>query len=156
MLQELVTVGEETGCTKPGPVSIPRTGQRTLKEPEKMELPECYVGKRKSPGYDLANKSLEGGKDAYDDLVMRNMLWMLIRLYAAKTQQRIPAWRGYVSLTEEVPSRLTTVDCYTIIPHTITENKAVQECLRYSEEASREVGQRYVVTTFDLGVCMKA
>ena len=26
----------------------------------------------------------------------------------------------------------------------------------FSEQGAREVGQKYVVTTFDLGVCMKA
>jgi len=61
-----------------------------------------------------------------------------------------------VSLTGDVPSRLTTVEYYPIIPHPITDNKSVQECLRYSEEAPKEVGQHYVITTFDLGVCMKA
>ena len=29
-------------------------------------------------------------------------------------------------------------------------------CLRVSKNASREVGQKYAVTTFDLGLCMKA
>jgi hypothetical protein len=42
------------------------------------------------------------------------------------------------------------------MPHPITDNTAVQECLHYSEEASKEVGQHYVITTFDLGACMKA
>ena len=28
--------------------------------------------------------------------------------------------------------------------------------MRYSEEATREIGQEYIITTFDLGVCMKA
>ena len=32
----------------------------------------------------------------------------------------------------------------------------MQECLHAAEEATKEVGQEYVVTTFDLGVCMKA
>ena len=43
-----------------------------------------------------------------------------------------------------------------MIPFPITDNKAVKECLRFSEEASLEVGQEYVITSFDLGVCMKA
>lgn len=34
--------------------------------------------------------------------------------------------------------------------------RTVQECLHAAEEATKEVGQEYVVTTFDLGVCMKA
>jgi len=83
-------------------------------------------------------------------------LWILIRLHSATRTQGVPGWGGYVSLTGEVPSRLTTVGYYPIIPHPITDIRAVQECLRYSEEASKEVGQCYVITTFDLGVCMKA
>jgi hypothetical protein len=41
-------------------------------------------------------------------------------------------------------------------PLVVFDNKAVQKCFRYSEQGAREVGQKYVVTTFDLGVCMKA
>jgi hypothetical protein len=54
------------------------------------------------------------------------------------------------------PSRLTIIDYYSVINQPITDNKAVQEFLRYSEQGAREVGQKYVITTFDLGVCMKA
>ena len=61
-----------------------------------------------------------------------------------------------MSSTGDVPHRLTTVDYYPVIPFPITDNKAVKECLRFSEEASLEVGQKYVITSFDLGVCMKA
>ena len=43
-----------------------------------------------------------------------------------------------------------------MIPFPVTDNKVVKECLRFSEEASLEVGQEYVITSFDLGVCMKA
>ena len=32
----------------------------------------------------------------------------------------------------------------------------MKECLPFSEEASLKVGQKYVITSFDLGVCMKA
>ena len=56
----------------------------------------------------------------------------------------------------EEPLNKTVIDYYPVINHPITDYKAVQECLRVSEEASHEVGQQYVITTFDLGVCMKA
>ena len=53
---------------------------------------------------------------------------------------------------------LTTVDYYPviIINHPITDYATVKECLRVSRVASQEVGQKYAITTFDLGVCMKA
>ena len=51
---------------------------------------------------------------------------------------------------------MTTIAYYPVIPYPITEYKTVAECLKYSEEATKEVGQKYTITTFDLGVCMKA
>jgi len=61
-----------------------------------------------------------------------------------------------VSQTGEAPTKLTTIDYYPVINHPITDYKTVQECLRAAQEATEEGGQSYVITTFDLGVCMKA
>ena len=61
-----------------------------------------------------------------------------------------------LSATGEKPKCLTAIDYYPVINHPITEYETVQEVLRYSEKATREVGQEYIITTFDLGVCMKA
>ena len=38
----------------------------------------------------------------------------------------------------------------------ITDLKTIQECLRCSQEGSTEAGQEYTISTFNLGVCMKA
>ena len=43
-----------------------------------------------------------------------------------------------------------------VVPHPITEYATVQETLKYAEEATKEVNQKYVKTTYNLGVCMKA
>ena len=56
----------------------------------------------------------------------------------------------------EAPRNTTVIDYYPVINHPITDNKAVQECLRVSEETSHKVGQKDIITTFDLGVCMRA
>ena len=61
-----------------------------------------------------------------------------------------------MSLTGDTLNRLTTIDYYPVLNKPITEYTTVQECLRYAEEASKEVGQAYTITKFDLGVCMKA
>ena len=50
----------------------------------------------------------------------------------------------------------TTVDYYPVINSPITDYKTAQQYLEYSESATREVGQDYVITSFDHGVCMKA
>ena len=70
--------------------------------------------------------------------------------------QHIPGRAGFISETGQVPKRLTTIGYYPIINHLTTDYSTVQECLRVSKNASREVGQKYAVTTFDLGLCMKA
>ena len=77
-------------------------------------------------------------------------------MHSSKTSQQLPAWAGFISATGDKPMQTTTIDYYPVINCPITEFKAVQECLRYSEEATMKVGQRYTITTFDLGVCMKA
>ena len=71
-------------------------------------------------------------------------------------QQDIPGWTGFMPLTSIEPSSLTTIDYYPVITHPITDYKTVQECLNYAGEATKEAKQEYVITTFDLGVCMKA
>ena len=52
--------------------------------------------------------------------------------------------------------RFATIDYYPIIDHFTTDYSTVKECLRVSKNASREIGQKYAVTTFGLGLCMKA
>ena len=75
---------------------------------------------------------------------------------SSSSAQEVPGWSGFVSTTGDVPSSTTTVDYYPVINSPITDYKTVQQCLEYSESATREVGQDYVITSFDLGVCMKA
>ena len=43
-----------------------------------------------------------------------------------------------------------------MINHPITGYKTVREVMKYSENPIHEVSQEYTITTFDLGVCMKA
>ena len=85
-----------------------------------------------------------------------SMVWLLIRLLSSIQDQEVPGWARFLSATREKPKCLTTTDYYPVTSHPITEYKTVQEVLRYSEEATHEVGQEYIITTFDLGVCMKA
>lgn len=68
----------------------------------------------------------------------------------------MPGYSAFISITGTIPKSLTSIDYYPVINHPIADYRPVHECLRYAEEASREVGQSYVVTTFDFGVCMKA
>ncbi len=81
-----------------------------------------------------------------------NIMWIFLRDSCAKT----PGWDGFVSITGYPHKRITTIGYYSVIHNPITEYKIVQECLRLAKEATQEVQQEYTITTFDLGVCMKA
>ena len=84
-----------------------------------------------------------------------NALWLFARWLSSNTSQEIPGWSGFISGMGKVPSSTTTIDYYPVINCPITEYKTVQQCHKYSEQATEEVGQEYVLTTFDIGVCMK-
>ncbi|KAL5013682.1 hypothetical protein ScPMuIL_007952 [Solemya velum] len=154
MIQEVLT--EDNGGTVHDVPSIPRSRERSLKMSVQEELPDCYVGQRKSPSYSVTNRVYPGSEGSLKLAKEKSILWLLIRIYSSAANQEVPGWTGFLSVTGSKPTKLTTVDYYPVINHPITEYRTVQECLRYAEKATTEVEQEYVVTTFDLGVCMKA
>lgn len=157
MLQEvLVDDNEEHGGTVPIAPSLERTKERSLNLPVQQELPVCYVGQRKSPNYPFAHTVLPDSEESVVDATDKDIVWLFMRKDMSSTGQNVPGWAGFVSVTGSKPIKLTTIDYYPVINHPITDYSTVQECLRFAEEATREVGQTYTVTTFDLGVCMKA
>ncbi len=84
------------------------------------------------------------------------MIWILTRI-SRTGEQELPGLSGFVSVTGYMPKKLTTIGYFPVINNPITEHTNIQECLRLSEKATTEVGgQKYVITTFDFRVCMKA
>lgn len=83
-------------------------------------------------------------------------VWLVIRYIGSGGTQSVPGLGGFTSATGTPPPRRSTVDYFTPIHQPITDNTVVCELLRRSEEATAEVGQKWVMNTFDLGVCMKA
>ena len=81
------------------------------------------------------------------------MVWVIVRTMY-KGVQIVPAWSGFLSQTGKKPQQIIVIDYYPVIPNHITEYKT--ECLECAEQATDDVGQKYIVTSFDLGVCMKA
>ena len=73
--------------------------------------------------------------------------WVMARYLSSYLEQELPGLAGFWSVLVDEPPILTIIDYYPVINQPITDNKAVQECLRYSEQGAREVGQKYVVTT---------
>ena len=77
-------------------------------------------------------------------------------MVSSKGQQEVPGLGGFISATGVVPAKKSTIEYYPSINQPITQYETVQELLQRSEEATKEVGQKYIINTFDLGVCMKA
>ena len=54
------------------------------------------------------------------------------------------------------PASTTNLSYYEVINQPITDLCAIQECIKRSDRASKELGQQYTIITYYLGVCMKA
>eukprot|EP00794_Sanderia_malayensis_P002103 gene2103-2388_t len=157
MLQELeVDESNDPGGSVPTMPSLPKSGKRSYDCSSEDDLPACYVNRRISPVMKVDQRSLPGSIDAkkYSDEI--NLIWTISRLWSSAEDQEIPGWSGFISEIGRKPARLTTIDYYPVINKPITEYSTVQECLQCSEQGTEEVGQTYVITSFDLGVCMKA
>lgn len=61
-----------------------------------------------------------------------------------------------MSASGVAPARRSTIEYLTPIHEPFTEYSVIKELLRRSEDATRQVGQEYVLITFDLCGCMKA
>ena len=153
MLQEIQDDQEPQNSTEV--LSQVRNHKRSLCLTQDCVLPDCYISNRQSPKLIVNSLECTDAKNAQAVTLEKQNLWILTRLLE-ESNQSVPAWAGFISKTGSTLKKLTTVDYYPVINQPITEYKTVQECLRAAEEATNEVGQHYVITTFDLGVCMKA
>ena len=158
MLQEIHGPVEEHGGTVPDFQNVTKTNERSFQCDPAAELPECYIAKRKSPDFAIRHWTCTGSECSMNKARLRQILWVLLRTKCNMdgSDQEIPGWSGFLSGTGKKPQNLTTIDYYPVINQPITEYKTVQQCLDHAEKATNEVGQKYVITTFDLGVCMKA
>ena len=136
--------------------SVPKTGKRSLLTTEPDSLPPCYIKLRNSPQMTIKQLSIPGSEGALSKSEVINLCWCIFRMMNSTTSQCVPGWDGFISETGVRSPNLTIMDYYPDINHPITENSTVQECLRISKQCSDEVSKRYTITTFDLGVCMKA
>ena len=158
MLQDFQDIDSKlaAGGELPEIQEVERTKERSLEFNCVADLPDCYITNRRSPDFVIVRWTEPDSSKLLLESSGQNLLWLLVRAISSKTDQEVPSWAGLISALGKKPDCLTTIDCYPVNNHPITEYKTVQEVLKYSENATREVGQEYTITTFDLGVCMKA
>ena len=155
MLQEIAGPSKSHTGLRVEMSSIERTKERSL-HLTATELPECYMTVRQNPKLTINQRTYPGGEESFHEASLKQMLWILARMNGQSTQKLIPGISGFLSTTGKTPDSLTSIDYYPVIASPITEYRTVQECLRYAESATHEVQQRFIITTFDMGVCMKA
>ena len=96
--------------------------------------------------------------DVEDDLALSvYRVWVFARMLGSSDQKlSCPAFNGFVSVTERKPERQSTIDCFDPIDHPFTSYATIRELLKRSELAINNVGQTHMLSTFNLGGCMKA
>ena len=132
--------------------SVERTKERYLQTLADDTLPECYMTHRDSPKMNTSTVDYGQGTEVVLQCTKRNILWVFSRA----EDPRIPGWAGFISLTGHPPQTVTQIGYYPVVHHPITDYKTVRECMGLAVASSDEVGQKYNITSYDLGVCMKA
>ena len=159
MLQELLAEDEKCiGGSKPEVMYQEKSNKRSYKFQSQNSLGDnFYMGIRNNPTLKIVEREVPGGDQEHRAMLLEGSIWVFLRATIAETGlQCYPAWSGFVSLLGTPPIRPTTIDYYPVIPFPITDYATIAETLRFAEEASKEVGQKYAIVTYDLGVCLKA
>ena len=135
-----------------------RTGKRST-EFESTEVEPLYSSKRVGPQLTMKLTKPSEEEIDYTNTAKKTLfLWQLLKFHATEhlSLLQVPDLPGFISEISEPPKRLTTIEYYPVMEHPITDDSTVKECLRRSDKASEEVGQKYTISTFDLDAAMRA
>ena len=109
-----------------------------------QQLPSYHERKRSVPAL-LASSSSDMTTAIHEDQTSSDT-----------DEQIIPGLSVWVLAKAHLPKFLTIIGYYPMINAPITDLKTIQECMRCNQEGSTEAGQEHTISTFDLGVCVKA
>ena len=154
MVQE-VRPGFETSRVRTLPI-INKSQQRSLKVNTPETLPPLQFSRVRPKFPEGSSFTPPAENDTvYATKMHEYYVWLFSRYIGSNGKQPVPGLGGFTSATGTPPPRKSTVDYFTPIHQSITDNLVVRELLKRSEEATVEVGQKWVLNTFDLGVCLK-
>ena len=125
---------------------------------EDKDLPPCFIRSKIEPNIRAEHVSVRTPV-SFHESKESDFAWTMARLYKSD-EQSVPGWAGWLSLTgksEYVGAcAQSTVDYMVPIHRSITDNATVQQILRLSKQATKEMEQKITIITFDLAVVMKA
>lgn len=152
-------VSINTGSRQPdgGNRSVSRTKKRSVSYIPHQITP-CFAKPKAEPVLPLS--LIKFSQDNIKKVAeFSDSLWLLSRFISQGSNQTVPSWAGWVSLTGNVEEEVdvkSKVDYMPPVNAPITENATVQHIIRVSQAASREINQEYTIVTFDLAVAKKA
>ena len=125
---------------------------------EDKHLPPCFIRSKIEPNIRAEHVSVRTPV-SFHESKESDFAWTMARLYKSD-EQSVPGRAGWLSLTgksEYVGAcAQSTVDYMVPIHRPITDNATVQQILRLSQQATKDVDQEVTIITFDLAVVMKA
>ncbi|KAL8571804.1 hypothetical protein ACOMHN_053962 [Nucella lapillus] len=130
--------------------------QRTV-DYQPQPLQPCFVNQKVEPKLNIVETSVTNHTSA-QYASQADFIWILAR-YRFSSDQCIPSWAGWVSLTGNNLSMAnvqTTVGYMQPVLRPITENDTLQHILQVSVDATKEVKQKTTFFTGDLAVAKKA
>ncbi len=154
MIQE--TTADAASNTEQSLPLLDRNKKRSLKLDTPETLPPITIYNREGPKFPDNASFTPPDDEVITDKLQEYYVWLLCHMISSKGKQEVPALGGFTSATGVTPAKKSTIDYYTPIDQPITQYETVEELLKQSENATHQVGQKYTINTFDLGVCMKA
>lgn len=158
MIQEVKPGFDATNQDRTLPI-YKRNKMRSLKVDTPETLAPVHIYSRVGPKFPegaVFTPPIENN-EVYSKCIQEYHVWSLARVVGSSGEkQLVPGFGGFISVTGTKPSRKSTIDYFTPINQPFTEYSVIKELLKKSEDATQEVGQEYVLSTFDLGGCMKA
>ncbi|KAG1685366.1 hypothetical protein GQR58_009094 [Nymphon striatum] len=126
-----------------------RNKTRCLGDGTSLTMPHFHIYGRVGPKFPTGAKFSPPIKNdkLYSECIREYRLWCLMRMAtSSKETQLVPGFGGFISATGKKPSRKSTIDYFNPINQPFTEYSVIRELLKRSEDATLEVGQKYVLT----------
>ncbi|CAH1773854.1 unnamed protein product [Owenia fusiformis] len=148
----VLSIGQDTSSLQAG-----KAHSLKINTPETLAPVHIYgrVGPKFPEGSEFTPPELNN--EIYAKCIQDYRVWSLARVVeSGGEKQLVPGFGGFVSATGVTPPRKSAIDYFTPIHQSFTDYSVIKELLKQSEDATTEVGQEFVLSTFDLGGCMKA
>ena len=135
-------------------VTVERTKNRSIKYAP-QELEPCFINPKTTTPRIVTDK-LSSGRNISTSVDLSNFLWVLARYALNEDGQSVPGWNGWLSQRSQRDDTPSIVDYMKPLNQPITDYATVQQILKISQKASKDVEQKFTYITFDLAVAKMA